>query len=79
MAELRSLGSRNRLEGNLMLEKRLKPNLNSSYCVWFAWGLPRPNNAPSGLLHDENFVANSTRAVSAVVAVQNVINAKILS
>jgi hypothetical protein len=33
MAGLRSPGSRNRLEGILMLGKRLRPNLNSSYCV----------------------------------------------
>jgi hypothetical protein len=79
MAGLRSLGLRNRLEGILMLEKRLRPNLNSSYCVWFAWGLPRLNNAPSDLLHDGNFVVNSTRAVSVVVAIQNVIDVKILS
>jgi hypothetical protein len=62
-----------------MLEKRLRPNLNSNYCVWFAWGLPKLNNGPSGLLRDGNFVVNSTRAVSVVIAVQNVIDVKILS
>jgi hypothetical protein len=36
MAGLRSPGLRNRLEGILMLGKRLRPNLNSNYCVWFA-------------------------------------------
>ena len=79
-AGLSSLGSRNRSEGNLTSGKRSKPSLSSSYCVWFAWGLPRLSNAPTdALLHGENFKADNKLAVFVYDAVQIAINVKILS
>ncbi len=78
VAGLSSLGSRNRSGGNLTSGKRSKPNSSSSYCVWFAWGLPRLSNAPTdALLHGENFKADSKLVV--LVYVQIAINVKILS
>ncbi len=80
VAELSSLGSRNRSEGNLTSGKRSKPNLSSSYCVWFAWGPPRLSNALTGvLLHGENFKADSKLVVLVYDADQIAINVKILS
>ncbi len=80
VAGLKLLGSKNRSEGNLTSGKRSKPNLSSSYCVWFAWVLPRLSNAPNdALLHGENFKADSKLAVLVYDTVQIAINVKILS
>ena len=45
----------------------------------FAWGLPRLNNEPDVLLHDESFEVDSTRAALVDAVVKIAINDKILS